>query len=436
MEKKRSFRMSLQALSAVHVGSGAVFSQLDYVLDGDRVLLLDFDRLLEAAPRGILNDLTEDIRTRFEDNIWRGEVKEFFARYELDWREFVREGKDLIGDIGQQELRRFQHTGGHPYLPGSSLKGAIRTAVLYRILSKDKSLREGLAGNVKQFGNDRKIQKLLGENPFRDLFRCLKVGDSGPVETKFASGAVYHLEKEKLGTSLAYEVADGVQTRFPLRIDAKLAETGQIRTDHFDLSPEKIREACNDFAAAVIEYERDAFDRVTDPKIRKVKTFYNSLREELEDLGPGEFLLRVGQGSGKVSTSLFLALKDVEGLREEFTGGEGKLEVFTFDQENDKRPGQGFTFTEEGKGVAMDGDAEKTAKPGERWLCEVAGEIETMIFVNPVREVEKDEEVDLETSDFYPKTRKLVTEGGVAYSPLGWVKISFGGDEDEEESFD
>jgi len=221
-----------------------------------------------------------------------------------------------------------------------------------------------------------------------------------------------------------------------LCLKSKLMETDQIRTDYFDLSPEEISRACNDFAAAVIEYERSTLDRVTDPKIRKVKSFYDSLREELDDLGPGEFLLRVGQGSGKVSTSLFLALKDEEGLREEFTGGEGELEVFTFDQENDRHPGQGFTFTEDGKGVAMDGDAEKTAKPGERWLCKVAGDIETMVFVNPVRKLEKGEEVSTEkTSPFYPKTRKLITEGGVGKSPLGWIKVKFGGDKDEEKSF-
>lgn len=72
-----------------------------------------------------------------------------------------------------------------PLLPGSSLKGALRTALFSKLLMDNKQL----AKERRNFGNadfrggfrwsDQPLQKtFFGEDPNRDIFRLLQVGDS------------------------------------------------------------------------------------------------------------------------------------------------------------------------------------------------------------------------------------------------------------------
>ena len=67
------------------------------------------------------------------------------------------------------DLREFIHDGlGRPYLPGSSIKGAIRTAIL-----------SALANNMPSIGTWQTLEKnLFGKEPQSDIFRFIHVGDA------------------------------------------------------------------------------------------------------------------------------------------------------------------------------------------------------------------------------------------------------------------
>lgn len=86
-------------------------------------------------------------------------------------------------------LKEFIHDGtGKPYIPGSSLKGAIRTAIIAFLASKmpeteKERIVESLAKNngryQDEFGTHRSAEDvMLGDTPNESLMRFIRVGDA------------------------------------------------------------------------------------------------------------------------------------------------------------------------------------------------------------------------------------------------------------------
>ena len=69
------------------------------------------------------------------------------------------------------------HNGlGKPYIPGSSIKGAIRTAILSDLAYGQKNLKTLI--NFRKINATKIENKLFGDDPKKDVFRFLRVGDA------------------------------------------------------------------------------------------------------------------------------------------------------------------------------------------------------------------------------------------------------------------
>ncbi len=313
------FDLELESLSPIHIGSGDVYSQLDYVSKNNKVFILDFDKILENLARESIDDLTYDILRNFDNNRWAGNVEKFFEKYGIHWKKFVEREYDLVGEIGKNEIKRFICSGRGAYIPGSSLKGAIKTAVFFSILKNNKKIRENIIKNLKWDWNDKEIKNLVSPNSFKDLFRAFQISDSQTIENiKIAVSRVYHFEKKRFDTSIVYQIADKFNTNITCKIDRKLIETNQLKKENFNLTKENIFKACNDFSKEIIKYELEKLDKVDDRKLSKINEFYRKLEEKTKNLGQNECLLRVGQGSSSIATTMFLALKEDGEIREKF----------------------------------------------------------------------------------------------------------------------
>jgi len=77
-------------------------------------------------------------------------------------------------------IKEFIHDGfGKPFIPGSSIKGAIRTAILETIAAQ----KTDLENTVKQTKSKKNLEtdaekRLFGDNPNSDCFRFIQVGDA------------------------------------------------------------------------------------------------------------------------------------------------------------------------------------------------------------------------------------------------------------------
>lgn len=167
------FEAKIKTITPIHVGSGNKLSpSIDYLNDGEKLYLLNHSKLL-----GLLGEKRFDylvsmmIGDKPSTEILKylkssGKIEDFASRV-VHWNRPSRKEKELHEQI---------HTGsGIPFLPGSSLKGAIRTLLLRDQILNDDDLLDNAKRNTVQ---SVFAKNYFGNDTFNDPMRFMLFGDS------------------------------------------------------------------------------------------------------------------------------------------------------------------------------------------------------------------------------------------------------------------
>ncbi len=186
-------RLHLQTLTPVHVGSGIDYQgNIEYlvfsnerriaVVDEAKVLQIigaeNIDTWVSIIDKG--DNLLDYLRQRKPDL-----QPEDIARYIID----IPEGTPI--PRSENALKGFIRggTSQQPYLPGSSLKGSVRTAILTNLINTDQrrfaSQEKNLKDRSGKWLNDNTLTqhylapdtRRRGEAPNRDILRLLRLSD-------------------------------------------------------------------------------------------------------------------------------------------------------------------------------------------------------------------------------------------------------------------
>lgn len=180
-----SWQLCVEVLTPLHVGSGfTLLKDNDFLLRGDGVpFVIDLNRTLAELAGG-----DQDLTAVVGQSARLGDVvKVCGAEYGY--------ALPLYGGLDPAKVRGVSEVRGHikdaffrPYLPGSSLKGAIRTALLARAVQQDAAgLRRLLPGpehRQAKFAAQKLTEGVFspdvprGKTPNHDLLRALHVGDA------------------------------------------------------------------------------------------------------------------------------------------------------------------------------------------------------------------------------------------------------------------
>ncbi len=184
----REYRLT--CISPVHIGSGETFKAFEYLYDRKNKkvgfiqeekwqkmllrhnLLQDFLALLKNTKSGYAN-LLDWLRRH---NVPEKEIWDTVKRTALN-KSDVSDSKNTLNDICVASSL----ADGSLYIPGSSIKGALRTGILYSILQR-KNLGEQLAGKISYImenGNIKKELSNLATKEEKHLLTCRR-----PVEGK------------------------------------------------------------------------------------------------------------------------------------------------------------------------------------------------------------------------------------------------------------
>ncbi len=179
-------RYRLTCLTPVLVGDGGRLSAIDYMVWKDQVNVLDQNRifkLLSKGPRldGYLAQLKKATKLDFAS--WGGFAQNFadrripfeHAAYSNYWNRAM--GESL-------NIPTFASSASGPYLPGSAIKGALRTGMLFSRL-KDSTLRD-IAGRIHPERPSRRPaesaeEQLIGTGG-NSRTRFFGAADSAPVD--------------------------------------------------------------------------------------------------------------------------------------------------------------------------------------------------------------------------------------------------------------
>jgi CRISPR-associated protein Csm5 len=334
----------------------------------------------------------------------------------LDGRPLVRyayAGRPASNQGGSAAISELiKDVADRPYLPGSSLKGAIRSALAWAYAPElaerafaefsqkgrtnadtalEKELFYGTEGVGRRVDNHvlrdvlrgrrasrrgaRHQRRSVDNHVLRDVLRGLHIADSAPssVGPELLTVQVFPASSKGRGaiTVDIEALPAGVDLRAALHLERYMFDAEEARCVlKFKqwpqrLQPEALAKACRERAAALIAGERKFFSSTRAPEIDRV---YADLEQRLASLDARSFLLAVGWGAGWRSKTLDDRLSATPERAAEFAHA-----VKQYNLKNNRTKSGRFS-------------------PG----------------------------------DLFPATRKLVYSGGRPRQPLGWLQVTIG----------
>ena len=317
-----TYHCELKILSPLHIGSGKKLNRgLDFLLQGSKVLILNTEKLMkEAVQRG--SKALDSLTLAIEDNDLQGWLKTNGVSVHE-----VAKSSYTVSDSHIREIAAHIYTGtGIPLIPGSSIKGAFRTVLLF-LLDKDdghnlventlKKLLKCHKINPK-FADSEIISKFLGKDPKFNNMRSLLVGDfhraSGYMSLPLTY--VYKLgNNKKLIRKKTYNNNYDMKI-FPESLQTGSKARGQIAFDNFltenaidkngfesfirNFSLEWLLHALRLKTKKTIKYELNFFQQTShnNTDINEVYWFYKYLSKEMVQLEENQAIFQMAWGSG------------------------------------------------------------------------------------------------------------------------------------------
>lgn len=290
-------KLKIEILTAVNIGSGDVFSQFsDYVYDDGFVYYLDHDRLLhELATKPNCDEMIDQfvmiVQNQAKGNTQdRFKLKSFLEGNGLDYKKYTLRKIPVTEEIKEQ-IQLHIKSGNRPYIPGSSLKGAIRTALISLFFSSEESLK----GGKGYIGED--IFGRYGE----DVLKYLLVSDTMPFsEDDLGIARFYKINLETHKTDIPVNkevIKQGSVSTFSIKTKAKKGEISEQFTFLLEDNEEALLGIINNYSQKNIEIELSKLQTYSGEETKELKEFYNSLLQAVTQSDPTkEAYLRLGSG--------------------------------------------------------------------------------------------------------------------------------------------
>ncbi len=149
-------RYRLKTLSPIHIGNGNQINNWSYSIDNNKVNIYNFDKVVRALkdnPQRLIY-LTTDI----EKNPLNKNLGDFLKNYRINVEPAY--SVEIKGEIKRKKRNQnnteykpiweFIKENGKVYIPGTEIKGAIRTALFYKILKDRLRVDEGVKNKFLQ----------------------------------------------------------------------------------------------------------------------------------------------------------------------------------------------------------------------------------------------------------------------------------------------
>ncbi len=341
--------LKLRILSPVAIGTGEKCNTMGFSVDDNRILVVDGHRLIQA--------MSEDQRQEFLDWIdeclqWNRRLRlgDFCRRIDKQNANKILQAATLYALLPPPNVQRMNQfnlclkTPDHrPYIPGSELKGAIRTAVLVQALTNATNLLSNLNNSLlrevpqivneiaqlkatlSSTGGDRereKIRRKMGElrgklgelwrdtehsllrsgksDAHYDIFRGIAVSDSEPLPTNTLR--IYAAKRLGMGrdvTVFVEAIAPTNETTSETTVTLSVARPDRW-LKHMGLTDksgwldwQKLAQAIYEHSNAVLEFIAQRF-----PQIRQRVNWLKSQNQ------PNSPLVCIGWGQGFLSVTM------------------------------------------------------------------------------------------------------------------------------------
>ena len=334
MEKPLKIR--LQTLSPVHIGCDDVYEPTSFVIDEQRQALIEFD------PLELLNSLNQNEKTELTKVCMGNDllsilkfIRKIYSQ-QVGGREveiapaLLKQYKKILGmsRFDKRALNQFvigrtayNPHDNIPYIPGSSLKGALRTAYLSKI-TKDKGVKNWWEVSQKLTRDDRRNsgtidkgirkkrlykeleEKLLDGKFNTDPFRLVKISDLravNGVRTKIVYAVNKKKKQSRFEAKGPYQILETIQGDeiFEGIINIEKPERGSNISR--PVTKETILDSLECFYKSICIDEDEAVLKKIDASSAVSDTVGSRFRDTI---GVSTFPVRLGRHSGAESITI------------------------------------------------------------------------------------------------------------------------------------
>lgn len=330
-----TYKVKIEPLAYIHIGSGDKLDPTDYIIKNRFVYYLNKPECIRFFLSKYKNAFQEIIKTANLNQICKYFYSHFDEKQRQLWTsrfevgaEFEKQFVDNLGKENNQNLIiPFIRTGlsDTPYLPGSSIKGSLRTAIVSALTNNrnnedDSVLQARLLHYMPEQRRNPEIE--------RDPFKYIKIGDF-PLPNEHITLKISSVEKKQIKQQRpVYLPSSGLpsrppQTTAPNSLKGDINETTEVINYKAALQMEGLVSVDSQFFnnnGIAMLLNEPGFDKRMENLLQTIKRFYSQKFEKDRDffaenkseqylkvldntfnkLQSNQCIVRIGKGSGKI----------------------------------------------------------------------------------------------------------------------------------------
>lgn len=333
-----NFSCTMKTITPVFIGNGRSYFANEFVTGKAKLKDKKVNIIKRIDVIEYYKDLTDDKKDKFIENLsnqnfkleqYDSKVKNKYRRYNALCK-FSLTDKNGYKNI-PNEIAEGIKTNDKFFIPGSSLKGAIRTGLLYNLINVDDIPRNIIQNRngkyrINRFEHDKFINNIFsapkGNSAQKSIMRFLQISDSSVASLPH----IYDLKTIKAKPSGVFEdhgrngrviktyaETIGMQKSFKFSLNNSLNDDVLKRIGIEDkkylISLKNIKESLYNFSNDIIDHEIEFYEEYNNPNLKR--TYENlSKRNNLDNP-----LIKIGSGSGLLATSIGLKIKNDDSRR-------------------------------------------------------------------------------------------------------------------------
>ena len=342
---KKDYEIKIETESPIHIGTGESYSSKECILTSKYNIncfkRLDLIKFYSKLSDQILKDKFLDELINEEFNLKKFGKNNLGLKKTKDFDEFVRYSGYRNHDKNDLDIDESIKSLNELYIPGSSLKGAIRTALLFHSIT-DEDNQKFVSWNEKNQQNFLRendfnyfLKSLLSDengNAQSDLLRFLMISDSNTFKYPnvfLVRQMRARYDKEKNFKEIKVGVPTSVETiylnnsetkylssKMVIKYNKNLINMDELNIKSIDdfLDIGSIKKSIFDFSNAIIKSELKyaEMSKLKDSEksdLDEIIDFYNDLKKKNDEKNP---YLRIGAGSGLLGTTVALKIKEYD----------------------------------------------------------------------------------------------------------------------------
>lgn len=308
-------KLIIETLTPVHIYNGKKLSPYtDYIYENGKIYYIDVNRLNEKILSNdmLFENYINEIKKIKSNTRDKFTLKKLFNKYKLKTEEYSIAKFDVFGHPGHNEIHEIIKTNNKPYIPGSSIKGAIRTCLLFDYLQNINYDYE----KIKKLSFiEKKGNQYIGQDVFRrqvnniqsDIMKFIHVTDTKAISIsnmKIYKEFLVDLYETKLkgdlvkGVPMLSEAINkGTKMVFEIRCKGRKFDVINSKFKYvFEGNEELLFDKINNFYEKNLNIYIKEMEMIDKDLFAKIISQYNSFLELIDKfkINKNGFIMRLG----------------------------------------------------------------------------------------------------------------------------------------------